>query len=245
RLFRCGYKLLMTDLPRPTAIRRTVSFCQAVYDGVMTLEGVTARLAGRGDFTRIIAAGEIPVVPDAEQDWLDSLDAAALIEATLAKHNTGISRKPGRATIALGPGYTAGREADAVVETSRGHYLGRVILDGQALPNTGKPGLIGGYDKERLIKLPVGGLVNFTSAIGEKVSAGQILGKVGEANIVAAIDGILRGALTNGLTVPENFKIGDIDPRPEAADFIHTPSDKARAIAGGVLEALLYFGVKP
>lgn len=245
RLFCCGYRLLLTDLPRPLAIRRTVSFCQAAYDGTMTIEGVTARLAGPENLEQIWAEGLIPLMTGVEQQRLDSMEHGALIEATLSKRNTGLSRRPGRLTIALGPGYAAGEDADAVVETARGHYLGRVILAGPALPNTGRPGLIGGYDLERLIKSPAAGEVCFTSAIGRPVKAGQSLGRVGSAEITATIDGVLRGALTNGLTVPEGFKIGDIDPRPEAADFIHSPSDKARAVAGGVVEALLRFGLKP
>ena len=245
RLHRCGYELLMLDLEKPTAIRRTVSFCQALYDGRVTIEGIVAERAEAGNYRRIQAEGRVPVVAGADPDWLDSLAPAAFIEATLSKRNTGLSRKEGRVTIALGPGYEAGRDVDAVVETARGHFLGRLILEGPAEANTGKPGLIGGYDLERLVRSPAAGEVTFNAVIGQSVKAGEILGRVGDAPVAAAIDGILRGALQNGLSVPRNFKIGDIDPRPEAAAFIHTPSDKARAVAGGVLEGLLYFGVKP
>lgn len=245
RLHRSGYRLLMTDLPRPTAIRRTVAFCQAVYDGSLTLEKITARKAGPDNFEGVISAGEIPVIAGADPAWLESLNPKAFIEATLSKRNTGLSRKEGRLTIALGPGYNAGMDADAVIETARGHYLGRVILEGPALANTGKPGLIGGYDLERLVRAPGPGEVRFSASIGDKVKAGQVLGQVGGVDIIAAIDGILRGALQNGLTVPERFKIGDIDPRPDSADYIHSPSDKARAIGGGVLEALLRFNIFP
>lgn len=245
RLHQSGYRLLMTDLPRPTAIRRTVAFCQAVYDGSLTLEGVTARVAGPDNFESIIAAGEIPILAGVAAGWLDSLEPRAFIEATLSKRNTGLSRRDGCLTIALGPGYRAGRDVDVVIETARGHFLGRVILDGPALADTGKPGLIGGYDLERLVRAPVGGEVNFSAHIGDKVKAGQILGQVGGADIVAAIDGVLRGALQNGLTVPEKFKIGDIDPRLDSSAYIHSPSDKARAIGGGVLEALLHFNIYP
>lgn len=245
RLHQSGYRLLMTDLPKPTAIRRTVAFCQAIYDGRLTLEGVTARQADPDNFERVISAGEIPVLAGADPLWLDSLEPQAFIEATLSKRNTGLSRREGRLTIALGPGYSAGGEADVVIETARGHFLGRVIIEGPALADTGKPGLIGGYDLERLVRAPGTGEVQFSSHIGDKVKAGQILGRVGGTEIVAAIDGVLRGALQNGLTVPEKFKIGDIDPRPDSADYIHSPSDKARAIGGGVLEALLRFNIYP
>lgn len=245
RLHRCGFRLLMTDLARPTAIRRTVAFARAVYDGAATVEGVEARRAGSGDFREILAQGFIPVLPEPDPHWLDSLAPAAFIEATLSKRNTGLSRRPDRITVALGPGYQAGRDVDAVVETIRGHFLGQVILEGPAWPDTGRPGRIGGYELERLIKAPAAGEVEFFRAIGERVEAGEVIGRVGPADIVAAIGGFLRGALQNGLTVPENFKIGDIDPRDDAAGYIHSPSDKARAIAGGVLEALLYFGLRP
>jgi xanthine dehydrogenase accessory factor len=245
RLHRCGYRFLMTELARPTVIRRTVAFAQAVYDGGHRVEGVEARKADPDSYEQVLAENRIPVIPEADPDWLDSLRPRAFIEATLSKRNTGLSRKEGRVTVALGPGYSAGHEADAVVETARGHFLGRLILEGPAIPNSGRPGLIGGYGLERLIKAPEAGTVRFHRHIGQLVKAGEILGRVGPADIVAAIDGVLRGALINGLSVPAGFKIGDIDPRPEAVDFIHSPSDKARAVAGGVLEALLYFGVAP
>ncbi len=245
RLHRAGYRLLLTELPRPTVIRRTAAFAQAVYDREITVDGVTARLAGPDDFESLAQGGLVPVVAGAEPGWLDTLAPAAFIEATLAKRNTGVARRPGRITVALGPGYWAGRDVDAVVETARGHFLGRVILEGPALANTGRPGLIGGYDRERLIQAPAAGEVVFFRAIGQRVQAGEIIGRVGQTEVIAAIGGVLRGALQNGLTVPENFKIGDIDPRLDAADFIHSPSDKARAVAGGVLEALLYFGLGP
>ncbi len=245
RLHRSGYRFLMTDLPRPTAIRRTVAFSQAVYDGTSTVEGLTARRAAPENFFEILAAGEVPVLPGPDPEWLESLPHRAFIEATLAKHNTGVGRRPGRITLALGPGYQAGRDVDAVVETDRGHFLGRLIFDGSARPNTGRPGVIGGYDRERLVRSPAAGPVRFDAVIGQMVRKGEALGRVGDVEIRAAIDGVLRGAIQNGLEVPAEYKIGDIDPRPEAAGFIHTPSDKARAVAGGVLEGLLYFGVLP
>ncbi|UQZ89613.1 molybdenum hydroxylase [Deltaproteobacteria bacterium Smac51] len=244
RLHRAGFPLLMTDLEKPTAIRRTVAFSQAVYDGRMTVEGVTAEKAAPASFQeihKILAARHVPVIPGADPSWLDSLSSAGFVEATLSKKNTGLTRREGRVTIALGPGYTAGLDADVVVETARGHFLGQLIFEGPASPNTGKPGLIGGYDLERLIKAPAAGMVEFFQAIGDRVESGQTIGRVGGADIKAAISGVLRGALQNGLEVPQNFKIGDIDPRPDAANYIHTPSDKARAVAGGVLEALMGF----
>lgn len=245
RLHRCGYRLLMLEIEKPTAIRLTVSFCRAMYDGRAEVEGVVAERAEAADYLKVQAEGRVPVMAGADPEWLDSLNPAAFIEATLSKKNTGLSRRKGRATIALGPGYEAGRDADAVVETARGHFLGRLILEGPATADTGRPGLVGGYDLERLVRSPAAGEVRFSAVIGQTVQAGETLGRVGSEPIVAAIGGVLRGALQNGLTVPQNFKIGDIDPRPEAVGFIRTPSDKARAVAGGALEGLLHFGVKP
>lgn len=241
RLYQAGLPVLLTDLPRPTAIRRTVAFSQAVYDGEVTVEGLTAVKAGKHNYKGIMAAGCLPVLPDADQKWIDDSGADVLVEATLSKKNTGISLKPGRITIALGPGYEAGKDVDAIVETARGHFLGRVILEGPAKPDTGKPGLIGGYEMERLVKAPAPGEVRFLKSIGDRVESGEVIGRAGGVDIVAAISGVLRGALPDGLEVPAGFKIGDIDPRPESASFIHSHSDKARAIGGGVLEAILYF----
>ena len=245
RLHRAGFGVLMTDLPRPTAIRRTVAFSQAVYDGAATVEGITAVRATKDDFRCHMTDGRIPVVTEASDQWLEAQEADVFIEATLSKMNTGVSRRAGRITIALGPGYTAGREVDAVVETARGHYLGQVIFDGPAQPNTGRPGLVGGYDMERLIKSPAAGEVFFEKCIGDNVAAGTPIGRVGAAPIVPSISGVLRGALPNGLSVPQGYKIGDVDPRPEATAFIYSPSDKARAVAGGVLEAIMYFAFGP
>jgi len=245
RLHRAGFAVLMTELAQPTAIRRTVAFCEVIYDGRLTVEGVTAQLAGPDNCEQVLTAGLIPVVPEADPGWLDSLRPAALIEATLSKFNTGVERIPGRVTLGLGPGYEAGRDVDAVVETARGHFLGRLILEGSPLPNTGNPGLVGGFGPERLLRSPGTGPVFFEVTIGQSVRAGQIIGRVDHEPIVATLTGVVRGALRNGLEVTPGFKIGDIDPRPEAAGFIHSPSDKARAVAGGVLEGLLYFGLRP
>lgn len=246
RLHRAGFPIVMTEISRPTCLRRTVSFAQAVYGGETEVEGLVAERAGPFNFMDVIKAGRIPVLPDAAPDFADTIRPAALVEATLAKKNThGLRRQKGRVTIALGPGYEAGRDADAVVETQRGHFLGRVILEGRALPDTGLPSPVEGFALERLIKSPAAGRVEFFAEIGQMVEAGQILGRIigpaSETPIAGAISGCLRGAVHNGLTVPENFKIGDIDPRPISSSYIHSASDKARAIGGGVLEALLYF----
>ena len=239
RLFKAGYRFIMTELAQPTAIRTTVSFAQSIYEGQMEIEGVCAQKATEENAAKLLAADIIPVLGTPACGWLNSLQPQALIEATLAKKNTDLSKNEKFYTIALGPGFVAGRDCDVVVETARGHFLGSLIYDGSASPNTGKPGNIGGFDLERVLRAPAPGVISFTAKIGDTVLAGDILGQAGEQPIIATISGVLRGALPTGLSVPQGFKIGDIDPRPEAVKFIHSPSDKARAIAGAVLEALL------
>lgn len=243
RLYRAGFPVVMTELSRPTPLRRTVAFAQAVYDGRTTVEGVTAERAGAENFGDLLRRGRIPVLPGVGPDFVKAIRPTTLVEATLSKKNTGLSRCGGRITIALGPGYTAGVDADAVVETLRGHFLGEVIFEGSARPDTGRPAPVEGFSHERLIKAPVAGRVEFFVEIGAWVEVGQCIGQVGlgKTPIIAAISGCLRGAIHNGLDVPQDFKIGDIDPRPDSVHYIHSPSDKARAIGGGVLEALMFF----
>ena len=239
RLFKAGYRFIMTELPKPTAIRTTVSFGQSIYEGQMEIEGVCAQKATEEKALDLLTADIIPVVASPSLVWLNGLEPQALIEATLAKKNTGLSKNEKFYTIALGPGFVAGCDCDVVVETARGHFLGSLIYDGAASPNTGKPGNIGGFDLERVLRSPAAGLISFNAKIGDTVLAGDVLGQAGDSPIIATISGVLRGALPTGLSVPQGFKIGDIDPRPEAVKFIHSPSDKARAIGGAVLEALL------
>jgi xanthine dehydrogenase accessory factor len=245
RLCNSGFRVIMLENKKPTMLRRTVSFGQAVYQGKITIEGLTAVFTTRDNFSNILSDENIPVINDYCSEWLDSLDCLAFIEATMRKTNHGLSRKPGRQTIALGPGFIAGStpeaDVDAVIETIRGHYLGRLILNGSAQANTSCPEFVGGFSLERLIRSPTEGRLKFYPQIGQTVKEREIIGQVGTKDIVASITGVLRGAIHNGLYVYQNQKIGDIDPREKAADYIHTISDKARSVAGGVLEALLYF----
>lgn len=240
RLKRCGFAVAALECPRPTAIRRTVSLCQAVYDGAAAVEGVTARLTDR--------------LPDRDTDWIpliidpagDTIKAArpaAVVDAILAKKNLGTTMDMAPATVALGPGFTAGRDVHAVVETMRGHALGRVIWKGTALPNAGIPGVVGGFGKERVIHAPVEGNVHIISDIGTKVEQGDTIAMVGDIAVKATIPGIVRGMLPEGFPAWKGLKMADIDPR-EDADW-HTVSDKALAVAGGVLEALMARGVRP
>ncbi len=252
RLCRAGFPVVATELPEPTVVRRTVSFAEAVLLGEMTVEGITARRAASPEeVVELLAQGRVPLVVDPEGRLFRQLHPLALVEATLSKHNTGITIDDAPIVIALGPGYEAGRDVHAVVETNRGHNLGRVYYEGCAEPDTGVPGAIAGYTIERLLKAPVGGKLYGARQIGDMVQAGEIIAHIHEAGcvgepcscqptpIIAAIPGILRGLLRDGLTVKAGMKVGDIDPRA-ASEHCFTISDKSRAIGGGVLEAILH-----
>jgi xanthine dehydrogenase accessory factor len=243
RLHRAGYRLLMTELAHPKAVRLNASFALAAFLGSSKVDDLTAVLTTSTDFERIQSLGHIPLVVDAEPSWLENLPAQAVSEATMRKHNYGIIRKPGRLTLALGPGFEAGIDVDGVIETNRGPHLGRFIVQGCALPNTGVPAQVLGYGIDRVLRSPSSGIINFTKVIGDRVLAGERLGSVDSTPFFASISGVLRGAIFNGSIVSVGEKIGDIDPRPEAANYIFKPSDKALAVGGGVLECLSYYGI--
>lgn len=239
RLFRAGFRIVMLDTTQPTAIRRTVSFAQAIFDGQMQVEGIWARrVANAGEAKAILSRGEIAILVDPHAEHLGQLQPGYLVDAILAKRNMGTKKEMAPITIALGPGFTAGEDCDAVIETNRGHNLGRVILQGCAEQNTGIPGNIAGYSVERVIRAPVAGVFEALVNIGELVQKDAPVARIGEHTILAPLAGMVRGLLQNGLTVPPGFKVGDIDPRGAQANFM-TASDKALAIGGGVLEAML------
>jgi xanthine dehydrogenase accessory factor len=246
RLVRAGFLVMATELPEPTVVRRTVSFAEAVSQSEMTVEGVTARLAcSKEEIEAILARGQVPVVVDPDGKLLKAMQPTVLVEATLSKYNSGITIDDALIVIALGPGYEAGRDADAVVETNRGHNLGRVYYQGYAEPNTGVPGAIGGYTLERLLRAPVAGRLYGTHTIGDMIQVGETVAEVKTDGgdmipVITAIPGILRGLLRDGLHVTPGMKVGDIDPRA-AREHCFTISDKSRAVGGGVLEAILYF----
>lgn len=242
RLHRAGLKVVMTEIARPTAVRRTVSFCQCVYDGSTQVEGVTARLVGTvPEIWAALKRGEIPVLVDPEAAIRTRLPFDAVVDAILAKRNTGTSLTDAPVVLALGPGFTTGVDCHGVVETKRGHDLGRLITEGSAIPNTGVPGDVGGYTVERLIRAPADGVFEPAVQIGQQVAKGDVVARVNGVPACAQITGVVRGMLQAGLTVPKGMKAGDIDPRC-AVQNCFTVSDKARAIGGGVLEGLLYFG---
>lgn len=245
RLSRAGFAVMATELPQPTVLRRTVAFAEAVTLGQVTVEGIAACRADTvADLRIALASGCVPIVVDPGGMTLKEMQPSVLVEATLTKYNSGITINDAPIVIALGPGYVAGKDVHAVVETNRGHNLGRVYLRGSAEPNTGVPGTIGGYAAERLLRAPSGGRLHGVRQIGEQVQAGEVVAIVtsdeGDAPIIAAISGILRGLVRDDLLVNTGMKVGDIDPRA-IREHCFTISDKSRAIGGGVLEAVLYF----
>ena len=248
RLSRAGFAVIATELPEPTVVRRTVAFAEAVTRGEMTVEDVSARLAtSLQDIQATLAGGRVPIVVDPDGTLLRQMHPSVLIEATLSKYNSGVTMDDAPIVIALGPGYEAGKDVHAVIETNRGHNLGRVYLRGCAESNTGVPGAIGGYTIERLLRAPCAGALYGVRQIGDLVQAGETVAVVRTneisdnetAPVVATISGILRGLMRDGLHVSSGMKVGDIDPRA-AREHCFTISDKSRAIAGGVLEAILY-----
>ena len=246
RLYRSGYRLLVLECEKPTAIRRMVSFCEAVYDGQSSVERVLCRkINSIQECDAVWNAGEIPLMVDTEGEILQKYRPAALVDAILAKRNLGTTKNMADLTIALGPGFMAGEDVDYVIETMRGHNLARVISRGAALPNTGVPGVIAGFGKERVIHAPAAGEIHCISKISDIVEKDQILAWIGDVPVRASLTGVLRGIIRDGFTVPKGMKIADIDPRKEQKKNCFTISDKARCIAGSVLEILLSEGVMP
>ncbi len=242
RLYRCGFRVIVTECAQPSAIRRLAAFCPAVWQGEARVEGVLCRRIGDlKEADAVWQKGEIPLLVDESGALALQLRPAAVVDAILAKRNLGTCREMAPITLGLGPGFTAGVDVDCVVETMRGHQLGRVIRRGTAIPNTGVPGNIGGYTSQRVLHAPDSGPMVYVPQvdIGTMVKAGQIIALIGQTPVMATIDGVLRGLIREGYPVRQGLKIADIDPRPEQAACCDTVSDKARAIAGGVVEALL------
>ncbi|MCM1237652.1 MAG: selenium-dependent molybdenum cofactor biosynthesis protein YqeB [Ruminococcus flavefaciens] len=239
RLWRSHIQVVMTDIAQPTAIRRTVSFSTAVIHGEATVEGVSARRAKSAvQAVELLQEGVIPVLPDPEGRCIPQLRPGAVVDAILAKQNLGTKITDAPAVIGVGPGFTAGKDCHAVVETMRGHYLGRVIYDGAAIPNTGIPGLIGGFAGERVLRAPADGVFCQLLEIGARVRMGDVAATVNGQPMVCTLDGVLRGILADGTPVHKGMKAGDIDPRCEEKHCF-CASDKALAVGGGVLEAVL------
>lgn len=239
RLYRAKMNIIMTDIPVPTAIRRTVCFSEAIRNGTAAVEGIEAQLAETPEQALALTKqGKIAVLADPEGSCIKALKPAAVVDAILAKRNLGTKITDAPVVIGVGPGFTAKVDCHAAVETMRGHYLGRVIYDGSPIPNTGIPGLIGGFAGERVLRAPADGIFEGVLHIGDRVEAGDIAGYVNREPMVCTISGILRGLLADGVPVTKGMKSGDVDPRCEL-DHCRCASDKALAIGGGVLEAIM------
>lgn len=244
RLFRCGFSVVMTDLPHPTAIRRTVSFSEAIVHGETQVEDICAkRTQTAQEALQWLEKGIIPVLPDPDCNCREALQPRVVVDAILAKRNLGTKITDAPIVIGVGPGFTAGADCHAVVETMRGHTLGRVIYNGSALPNTNIPGLIGGFAGERVLRAPADGVFSATAKIGDMVHEGDTVGFVAGEPMQCTISGVLRGLIADGTVVHRGMKAGDVDPRGEVS-YCDTVSDKALAIGGGVLEAILHLGRK-
>lgn len=239
RLFNAGFKIIIAEIEKPYVIRRMVSFANAVYSKIMRVESVTARLAETdANIETIIKNNEISVIIDSELQILKKIKPLAVIDATLAKKNIGTLKVMADITIALGPGYCAGKDVDAVIETNRGHNLGRIIYNGFAEKNTGEPGNIAGYTNERVLHSTATGKIKNKFDICDLVKKGDIVSEINNVPVIAGVSGVIRGLIINEYDVFKGQKIGDIDPRNKI-EYCYTISDKARTISGGVLEALL------
>ena len=241
RLSSAGFSVLALESEKPSAIRRKVAFSEAVYHGTATVEDVTAvRISGAGEAEQVLGQGKIPLLVDPDGESIRQLKPEALVDAILAKKNLGTSIGMAGLTIALGPGFEAGKDVHYVIETMRGHNLGRIISRGSAMPNTGVPGVIGGYGAERVIHAPAAGVFRPRREIADEVKAGETIGTVDtdteEIPVNTQIAGILRGIIRDGYPVTKGFKLADVDPRLEERKNCFTISDKARCIAGSVLE---------
>ena len=255
RLKKAGFRLLVLEAEHPAAIRRQVALSEAVYAGSARVEDVEAvrmdvDLAEKKnrkelleqEMERIWKKDGVPVLVDPAGLSIAALRPAVVVDAILAKKNLGTTKEMAPLVIALGPGFTAGEDVDVVIETKRGHNLGRVIRSGSAVPSTGIPGIIGGYGKERVMHAQAEGILRNVASIGDIVEARAVIAEIetenGTVPVEASLSGLLRGLIRDGYPVTKGFKIADIDPRKEELQNCFTISDKARCIAGSVLEVI-------
>lgn len=238
RLNRAGFGVVATELVMPLTVRRTVSLSSAVADGVVDVEGLVGRRCEIADALIVAEGGEVAVVVSPE---LPNIEADVVVDARLAKRNIDTTINDAPLVVGLGPGLTAGLDCHAVIETQRGHRLGRVLWAGSAEPNTGTPGLIEGKGRERVLRATADGVITWDVEIGATVAVGESLGAIGTHQIDAPFDGVLRGAIATGTSVRVGLKVGDVDPRLDPS-MCHEISDKALAIGGGVVEAVLFAG---
>ena len=241
RLYQSHFKICMLEIPNPLAVRRAVSFCEAVQEGEKEVEGVRAKsVSKREEIESVWERGDIPVLIDPDgEETRKFLKPDVLIDALIAKRNVGTRISNAPLVIGLGPGFTAGKDVHIVVETNRGQNLGRVILSGTAEPDTGVPGDVGGYTVERVLRTIKKGVFQPQKSIGDWVNKGSVVAVVGDSPVIAEVSGVLRGLLRVGTEVRKGMKVGDVDPRGKR-EHCFSISEKARAIGGGVLEAILY-----
>ena len=238
-------RICMTELDAPLCVRRTVSFCTVIEDGGAQVEGVEACVARTlAEVEQAWREGKIAVVRQSQWDSIADLTPGIVVDAILAKRNLGTKITDAPLVIALGPSFVAGRDCHLVIETNRGHHLGRIITEGAAEPNTGVPGDIAGHTEARVLRSPADGVFESNRRIGDRIANGDIVGRVGETPVIAAIGGMLRGLIRPSTQVSSGLKLGDIDPRARP-DYCHTISDKARAIAGAVIEGVMRHCNKP
>ncbi|MBN4050773.1 MAG: molybdenum hydroxylase [Alkaliphilus sp.] len=240
RLFKSGYSVVITEIEKPTAIRRTASFAQAMIDGEITIEDVTAvKVYDADEIGQALKQKKIAIIIDETGDVIEKINPDVVVDAILAKKNLGTDISMAKIVIGVGPGFEAKKDVHAVIETNRGHHLGKVITNGKAQTDTGIPANIKGHTYDRVIRAKNDGKIKHNAKIGDKVESGQVIAFVGEQEVKAKISGILRGLIQTCIYVDENAKIADIDPRGER-EYCFSISDKARAVAGGVLEAIMY-----
>ena len=242
RLYQSHFKICMVEISHPLAVRREVSFCEAIYEGEKEVEGVRAKfISTPQEIQSVWEGGKIPLLVDPDgKKTRNFLKPDALVDAIIAKKNLGTQMRDAPLVIGLGPGFTAGEDVHIVIETNRGQNLGKMILNGTAEPDTGIPGETGGFTVERVLRTMKKGIFHSHKSIGDRVSKGSVVAVVDDFPVIAKISGMVRGLIRDGVEVRRGMKVGDIDPRGKR-ELCFTVSDKARAIGGGVLEAILYW----
>ena len=240
-LYQSGFKILILDIEKPSSIRRSVCFSEAIYDGVTKVENIICKkVENENEIEKCWNEKIIPIMVDEKGDIIKKIKPDVVVDSIIAKKNLGTTKDMAPITIALGDGFEAGKDVDVVIETMRGHNLGRIITSGRAMKNTGIPGEIKGVSKDRVIYSKANGIFSSVKKIGDTVQKDEIIGYVGNVEIRGKISGVLRGIIREGYEVTENMKIGDIDPRIEEKSNCFTISDKARSLGGAVLRAIMF-----